>query len=90
MTSRIETFIDRLQSTSSFEELQSLVENLRDIYQVEHAVYHFVGAAGEQYAALTYTPAWVDHYIEEQYQRVDPVVLGAMKRFHPMDWKELD
>ncbi len=90
MTTRLESFIDRLQSTSSFEDLQFLIENLRDIYQIEHAVYHFVGSGGDQYAALTYTPEWVDHYIEEQYQRVDPVVLGALRRFHPMDWKELD
>ena len=90
MTTRIETFIDRLQNTNSFEGLQDLVEKLRDIYQVDHVVYHSIGAAGEQYAALTYQPDWVDHYIAEQYQRVDPVVSGAMKRFHPIDWKRLD
>ena len=90
MTTRIETFIDRLLSTNSFEGLQSLIESLRDVYDVDHAVYHSIGAAGEQYAALTYKADWVDHYIEEQYQRVDPVVIGAMKRFHPIDWKQLD
>lgn len=90
MTTRIETFIDRLQSTNSFDGLQGLIENLRDIYQVDHVVYHSIGAAGEQYAALTYESEWVDHYIDEQYQRVDPVVIGAMKRFHPIDWKQLD
>lgn len=90
MSAKIEAFLQRLQTTDTLYDLQSLVESLRNIFDVEHAVYHSVSGTGEQYAALTYAPEWVDHYIEQDYARLDPVVLGALKQFQPMDWKRLD
>ncbi len=90
MTTRIDAFIDRLQSTSTFDDLQELICSLRDIYDIDHAVYHSVGATGQQYALLTYSDDWVKHYIDQKYQRIDPVVLGALRNFHPFDWKQLD
>jgi len=53
-------------------------------------VYHSVNSTGQQYAALTYDAKWVDHYIEDDLARVDPVVKGCFQRFHPVDWKRLD
>lgn len=90
MTVKIEAFIERIKTTNTREDLQNLIEALRDVYDVDHAIYHSVNSVGEQYAALTYDPAWVARYIEKDYARIDPVVLGAHKRFHPMDWKSLD
>ncbi len=90
MASRIEKFVERLQQVRTLDELQRLVEWLRDLYQVEHVIYHAVNRAGEPYAALTYSPSWVDHYLEQDYGRIDPVVLGCYQRFHPVDWKQLD
>jgi len=53
-------------------------------------VYHAVNLAGSPYAALTYPHEWVDHYQEHELARTDPVVQTAWRRFHPMDWKQLD
>jgi DNA-binding CsgD family transcriptional regulator len=72
------------------DELQGFVDHLRDVYDIEHLVYHSVNSTGGQYAALTYTPEWVDRYLEKDYMRIDPVVQGCYKRFHPVDWKALD
>lgn len=57
---------------------------------VDHVVYHWVSADGEQYGYGTYDSAWVARYIEQDYLRIDPVVLGSFQRFHPVDWKRLD
>jgi LuxR family transcriptional regulator, quorum-sensing system regulator RaiR len=90
MQSRIVAFIERLQQVTKFEEFQSLIEELQALYQVEHFVYHSVNSAGEPNAALTYSLDWVDHYLGQDFGRIDPVVLGCYQRFHPVDWKQLD
>ena len=83
-------FIERLQQVTTFDGLQNLVVGLRDLFQIEHFVYHSVNSAGEPYAALTYGLDWVDHYLDQDFARIDPVVLGCFQRFHPVDWKQLD
>ncbi|NOX72511.1 MAG: LuxR family transcriptional regulator [Alphaproteobacteria bacterium] len=90
MQSRIVAFIERLQQVTTFEGFQSLIEELQGLYQVEHFVYHSINSAGEPYAALTYSLDWVDHYLDRDFGRIDPVVLGCYQRFHPVDWKQLD
>jgi DNA-binding CsgD family transcriptional regulator len=86
----LEAFLERLQSTTSIEELQPLAHELRDLFGVSHIVYHTVKASGEQVGAFTYDIEWVRRYIEKDYPSFDPVVLGAVRRFHPFDWKMLD
>ena len=87
---RVETVLDQLSSVTSLDGLQDHILSLRDLYQVEHLVYHSVNASGGQYAALSYSQDWVDRYVRQGYQRIDPVVQGCFRRFHPIDWKGLD
>ena len=86
----LESYIEQLQSVGTLDELNDQVVALRDLLDVEHVVYHSVNSTGEQYAALTYSPEWVQHYLDQDYSRVDPVVLACYRRFHPIDWKRLD
>ena len=90
MQNKVVAFIERLQQVTTFEFFQGLIEELQALYQVEHVVYHSVNSAGEPYAALTYGLDWVGHYLDRDFGRIDPVVLGCYQRFHPVDWKELD
>ncbi len=90
MRKRLETFIHHLEQIDTLEALNDAVVNLRDLYEVDHLVYHSVNSTGEQYAALTYDEKWVNHYIDEDLSRVDPVVTGCYQRFHPVEWKQLD
>jgi len=90
MGNRLETFIDLMQLATTLEQLQTLILDLRDLYDVEHLVYHSVNAKGDQYAVLTYGDDWVDRYIDQNYERIDPVVLGCFQSLGPVDWKELD
>ena len=82
--------MERLPTTTSFDELQIWAHELRDCLGVAHVVYHTVNIKGEQVGAFTYDIAWVRRYIERDYAQYDPTVLGATRRFTPMDWKTLD
>ncbi|WP_417206467.1 helix-turn-helix transcriptional regulator [Antarctobacter sp.] len=87
---RLDGLIERLESAEGLEDLQILIEELRDSYGVDHIVYHWVNSNGEQYGCGTYDLEWVNRYLEKGYLRVDPVVVGCYQRFHPVDWKRLD
>jgi len=90
MQGKLETFIDLINQAETLDQLQSHILSLRDLYEVEHLVYHSVNSTGQQYAALTYESYWVDRYLDQDYARIDPVVVGCYQRFHPVDWKRLD
>ena len=90
MKGLVEPFLDQLSRAESLDDLNLQVGALRDALDVDHVVYHSVNSTGQQYAALTYTPEWVDRYLDEDYARIDPVVQGCYRRFVPVDWKALD
>jgi len=79
-----------LEHATALEDLQEVITKLRNNYGIDHLVYHWVYSQGEQYGCGTYSPAWVARYIQQDYVRVDPVILGCYQRFHPVDWKRLD
>ena len=90
MKEKLETLISGLQQAETRDDLQATVFRLRELYDVDHVVYHAVNGNGDQYAALTYDQSWVERYIEQDYARIDPVVQGCYQRFHPVDWSRLD
>lgn len=87
---RLDGVIERLESAESLDDLQLLIEDVRDEFGVDHIVYHWVNSAGEQYGCGTYDLEWVNRYIEKGYLRIDPVIQGCYQRFHPVNWKRLD
>lgn len=86
----LDRILEDLDATTAHDGLQLIAEQLRDAFNVDHIVYHWVDSAGEQYGCGTYSDEWVEHYIERKYLRVDPVIVGCFQRFHPVDWKRLD
>ena len=87
---RLDTILEALEGASELSGLQTAIENLRDHFKVDHMVYHWVSGAGDQYGCGTYSPEWVQRYLEKEYLRIDPVIQGCYQRFHPVDWKRLD
>jgi len=79
-----------LDQATALDQLQIAIVALRDYFNIDHMVYHWVSAAGEQYGCGTYSDDWVQRYIEQDYLRIDPVIIGCYKHFHPVDWKRLD
>lgn len=82
--------LEDLDATNALEGLQSATEALRNAFAVDHIVYHWVDSAGDQYGCGTYSDEWRDRYLEQNYHRIDPVIIGCFQRFHPVDWKRLD
>lgn len=87
---KLDKFFIKLEQAAALEQLQGLTVELRDARSVDHVVYHWVSADGEQYGFGTYDPAWAQRYVDQDYLRIDPVILGCFQRFHPVDRKRLD
>lgn len=87
---RLEKILEALDATSALDDLQQVIEDLRDAFEVRHMVYHWVDSSGDQYGCGTYSDAWRDRYLEQTYLRIDPVIQGCYQRFHPVDWKRLN
>jgi DNA-binding CsgD family transcriptional regulator len=86
----LEPILERLEAALTPADMQVAIEALRDAFGVNHMVYHWVSAAGEQYGCGTYSPAWVARYLEREYLRIDPVLIGCLQTFQPVDWKRMD
>ena len=86
----LETTLDRLQSATSLAQLQVETTRLRDKEGIANVVYHWTNLSGEQFGAGTYSDDWRLHYVKQNYIRVDPVISGCFRRFHPVDWSQLD
>ena len=87
---RLNRFLQDLETTDRLEQIQGLIVTLSAALGVDHVVYHWVSVDGEQYGFGTYPPAWAQRYQDQDYIRIDPVVLGSFQRFHPVDWKRMD
>ncbi|QUJ76903.1 autoinducer binding domain-containing protein [Sulfitobacter albidus] len=89
-TASIELVLLELERANSLDGIQRCSEAVRDHYGIDHIAYHWVDSAGDQYGCGTYSIAWQEKYIAENYLRVDPVIAGCYQRFHPCDWKAFD
>lgn len=87
---QLDTILESLEEANTLDGLQRATESLRDVLKVDHIAYHWVDSAGDQYGCGTYSLDWQQRYIAQNYQRIDPVVIGCFQRFHPVDWKQLD
>ena len=87
---QLERLIERLEGATTLDDMQREIVALRDLYAVSHVAYHWVSSAGEHYGCGTYSMEWRQRYLDQQYLRVDPVIVAGYNRFHPLDWRDLD
>ncbi|MBV1864746.1 MAG: autoinducer binding domain-containing protein [Rhodobacteraceae bacterium] len=85
----MEAFLDRVEQCNTFEDLYFQIGALRDLFQINHVVYHSVNRQGDPFALATYGAEWANYYEKEELYKIDPVVLSAFERFHPYNWKNL-
>lgn len=90
MKQRLEQILETLEAAAVPNDMQAGIEALRNVFGVNHMVYHWVSAAGQQYGCGTYGAEWVARYVEKDYLRIDPVIAGCLQHFRPVDWKMLD
>lgn len=82
--------ITRLECAERLEDLQAIIEWLRDHYRVHDMLYHWVCSTGAQYGCGTLDHGWFARYVDKGYLRTDPVVIGCSQRSGPVDWRGLD
>ena len=87
---RLESILETVGQADSLAKLQAASVALRDHYRIDHIAYHWVDSRGDQYGCGTYSLAWQERYLSQNYLRIDPVIIGCYQRFHPVDWKQLD
>lgn len=90
MRQELEEVCEVVQRAVDLGGLQSATERTSAALGTAHVVYHWVNSRGERFGAGTYSQDWVDRYLEKDYLRTDPVIIGGLQRFDPYDWKELD
>ncbi len=87
---KMELILESLERADTLDAMQTASVALRDCFAIAHIAYHWVDSAGEQFGCGTYSQEWQQRYVEQNYLRVDPVVIGCYQRFHPVEWKRLD
>ena len=87
---KLDRFLGQLEKADNPNEIQTIIEALQDSYSVENVVYHALNLDTGPFAALTYTEDWMQHYHNQDYIHVDPVVKTATQQFHPLNWNTLD
>lgn len=72
--------------------LEPVLRNLASRYDLKSTAYFGAGIKNtpkeEPYLAVTYSPAWIEHYKACSYVEIDPVVQMGMRRLLPLDWAE--
>ncbi len=86
----LDKYLQALDQVVAFDHLQELIVELRDQLGIDHVVYHRASANGEQYGFGTYDPNWVERYAQQDYIRIDPVIIECLRNSHPMDWRRVD
>ena len=76
------------------DELRAAIPKFRDLFDLAHVTYHAVSLKGKTergpHVIVTYPALWVRRYLDENYQRIDPVVVASLSGFIPVDWRLLD
>lgn len=90
---RFGSAIDCLSDTSSLMDLIRNFSELRNMYGIDHIVYHSLSIPGTKVlnpiVLVTYDNEWVRRYNSNEYFSIDPVVLNGKRGFLPIDWNSV-
>jgi hypothetical protein len=85
-----ESALTAIERAKSVDDLSAMLRDWRDESGVAHLVYHAALVPACQkpnpLLLLTYDGAWVKRYVEQDYFRIDPVVIAGRNGFLPIDW----
>jgi DNA-binding CsgD family transcriptional regulator len=89
-----EMSISEVEAIASMDDLRAFIQRLLQRYDLNNAVYHAVALPNHvepnPVIVFTYPEQWANHYIQENYFAIDPVVGAAARNLLPFDWSELD
>jgi DNA-binding CsgD family transcriptional regulator len=87
----IDLITNKLEICKSLDDMQILIKEIANYYEVDHLAYHVVTNehAARHLALVTYPDEWVKHYIDQNLVNIDPVVQTALSGVLPFSWGEL-
>jgi len=92
--SRLTVTLEEIASTADNTSLVEIMRKVTVRYGLKSAAYLGSGITSIQqqqpYLAVTYSPDWVEHYKEQNYVEIDPIVQRGLRRLLPLDWDEVD
>jgi LuxR family transcriptional regulator, quorum-sensing system regulator CinR len=68
---------------------QVVIDKLRDLLKVDHAVYYLPKLGSAPFIRLTYPASWIKRYLQMDYAKIDPISREGAQRTQPFDWNEL-
>jgi DNA-binding CsgD family transcriptional regulator len=91
---RYEEIVGRISAAGSLAAMQELAGRICKAYQLANIAYHALYIPGAKafnpILVLTYDPSWIERYKNNDYFKIDPVVVCGTKSFLPLDWSHLD
>ncbi|ANL31954.1 LuxR family transcriptional regulator protein (plasmid) [Rhizobium phaseoli] len=94
MAQQLEDAFNSISNAKSLDDLRKTMRDLREPLGLANIVYHALRLpktdALHPLLLLTYEPEWVRRYIENDYFKIDPVVIYGRRGFLPVDWSEVD
>ncbi len=90
---RLVSAMSALSNVSLPGQLPQCLEAIAAQYGVTTVAYLGTGLRGwperDPYLAVTYRPDWVEHYRQQNFVAIDPVIRVGLHRLLPFDWSEL-
>ena len=89
-----EEIVKQIGQAESLAAMQKIAGNICDVYNLANIAYHALYIPGAKVfnpiLVLTYDPDWIARYTDNDYFKIDPVVVCGTKSFLPLDWACLD
>lgn len=89
----IKKFLDPLSNVSSEAELINEFKSFAQYFTLSHVAIFCVGITGsadeEPSLAVTYSNEWIQHYLDENFANVDPVLSMGFNSMLAIDWQDI-
>lgn len=89
-----EEIVRQIGEAKSLAAMQKIARNICNVYNLANIAYHALYIPGAKVfnpiLLLTYDSGWITRYKDNDYFKIDPVVVCGTKSFLPLDWSRLD
>jgi DNA-binding CsgD family transcriptional regulator len=86
--------VDELDNVPTSSGVKNLLTCVTERYGLRTAAYFAINipdiATEDPYLAVTYSNDWVEHYKQENFVRIDPVLVEGFSSILPIDWRKFD
>lgn len=89
----IEKFLEPLGRVDTEVNLLNEFKSFAQYFSLSHVALFCVGITGradeEPSLAVTYSNEWIQHYVDENFANVDPVLTMGFNSMLPIDWRDI-